>query len=627
MFHSIGKVVARPHYNIYLKRTFSSYWQRLRVTLPFSTQKSNVVHQHENTPNSVDKLQDTIDSSQHSPYDISNVAMQYHLANDTDTANALYLSSLSNDKKNGDLNFYYAHFLFHCQQNYDSSLKYAKKAIDCKNTTPPHASPYILLAQAYGMKQKTESAQKYFDIAVQEIGDDNCNAYFNYAQTLNMLKDYPQCIQYLNQCMQYLDQSNPYHPTPNEIHTLMNSCYVELKQYANAIQSTKQLTNIDTFDNLSILYEYLNRTQEYRDDPEHHEAFYINDLKQNENDFYCNVFYAKHLISKQKFMDALQYLDKAKDIDPQHYVSYYYKAIALFFGDRDNHVDDIMQLFEHVIDTEPTEIACYAYLSNLYQEIDEPLKALECLEKGMKVDSNTNVLYFNYAMTLLSLDRIDEYRDAMAKTISICKRYSSDQRNESAVINPQLFYTKNDICNLHNAVHSTIEVCKEFGDYYLNAPNKPVYKSALRCYVTGLDESAKYRDYGLEEYLFTSVATCYLNIKGEHTNMKRYCLMGLNKYPQSLQLNFLYSQYLFRFAQSYVLALKYLDITMQLDPDNIHYHLIKANIYHNRLYDNPKAIECVQYVMDVTDEKDPLYAQARECLFQFTSAVHVVKPK
>eukprot|EP01084_Bolivina_argentea_P009784 18261_1 len=203
--------------------------------------------------------------------------------------------------------------------------------------------------------------------------------------------------------------------------------------------------------------------------------------------------------------------------------------------------------------------------------------------------------------------------------MDICREYNAEENEKISV---QLFYMKNDIYNVNNIVNTTIEVYKEFGDFYLNNTEKLEYKKAVFYYLYALDAVELYKDNELQEYLFVSIASCYLNIKNEYENMKRYCLMGLHKYPKSVQLNFLYSQYLFQFAQSYVLALKYLDITMELEPDNLWYYLIKGSIYHNRLYDNQKAVECVNKVLDLTDKKDPLHAEAREYLFQFTAVTH-----
>ena len=108
------------------------------------------------------------------PQNISNLAMEYFLNDDTDRANELYLDALSRHHTNGDLHFYYAHFLFNCMKDMEQSLQYALSSVECNNVSPPLSSPYILLAQIYGMQQDMEEAQKYLDIAIHDIGDDQC---------------------------------------------------------------------------------------------------------------------------------------------------------------------------------------------------------------------------------------------------------------------------------------------------------------------------------------------------------------------------------------------------------------------------------------------------------------------
>eukprot|EP01084_Bolivina_argentea_P214719 364508_1 len=427
MLHKVSRLVITKPHNKWLNRSFSSYWQRIRQTINingiFGTNKSHdTINQQETSHDFTFDL----DVNLTTPYDISNLAQEYYLNNELEKANTLYINALSTKQNNGDLNFYYAHFLMHCQQDFELSLKYAHKTIECNDVSPPLASPYILLAQLYGLINELELAEKYLNIAVNEIGDDNCNAYFNYAQTLNILKNYQGCIDFLNYALEYLDENNIHHPTKNEINILMNACYIELKDYENAIKFTKKLKDTNIYDNLRIIYEWLNNSNKY--DTENQKRFYLTDLKENENDYFSNIFYAKYLISKKdRVMEAFKYLDKAKEIDAEHYTSYYYRALAMYFDESRINMNEMMDLFKYVIDIEAEEINCYVYLGKLYSEMEEYETALEYLEKGISVNGNSNLLYFNYAITLLKLNRMDEYYDAMNKTMDICREYNNEE--------------------------------------------------------------------------------------------------------------------------------------------------------------------------------------------------------
>ena len=295
--------------------------------------------------------------------------MEYFLNDDTDRANALYLDALSRHHTNGDLHFYYAHFLFNCIKDMDQSLQHALSSVECNNVSPPFSSPYILLAQIYGMQQEMEEAQKYLDIALNDIGDDQCNAYFNWAQTLNMLRRYEQCIEYLNLTMDHLEEDNEYHPTMEQVNLLIVSCFTELKDYENAIRFTKKLTDkAAVSENLRLLHEYLNhQSLSNKSTLNDQEKFYVDELVENPLDFHSNIYYAKWLISNDRADESIDFLDKAMDIEPDHFMPHYFKALALFFGaDRQSKKSKIIRLFERVIEMEPMEMNCYVYLARIY---------------------------------------------------------------------------------------------------------------------------------------------------------------------------------------------------------------------------------------------------------------------
>ena len=376
--------------NTVSRRSFSSYWQSLLQTQKWSNENGSIGERlfNENNPsealkyfhsckdenekhtalhammaqcysnindhsNAIKYYEQHLTQHPLDEHNISNLAMQYHLNGETDKANDLYLNALSNNQSNGDLNFYYAHFLMHCQNDYESSLQYAQNAIECDNISPPFSSVYVLRAQISGMLNEMEESQKYFDIAINQIGDDNANAYFGYAQILNAMQNHNECIKCLHQCIECLDESNPHHPTKNDVHMLLSSSHTELRDYENAIKCTKKITNNpDIYDNLRLLYEYFN-AQNPRDDQE---TFYLSDLAENEGDFYSNLFYGKYLIATERPMEALEFLNKAKEIDTNHYVSWYYTGLALYFGDRLNQYDEIVNCFKRVIAMEPAEI-------------------------------------------------------------------------------------------------------------------------------------------------------------------------------------------------------------------------------------------------------------------------------
>ena len=75
---------------------------------------------------------------------------------------------------------------------------------------------------------------------------DNTNACFRYAQIWNACQKH-----------KHLDESNPHHPAKDDIFMLLRSSYTELKDYKNATICTKQITNIDIYGNLCLLYDYM----------------------------------------------------------------------------------------------------------------------------------------------------------------------------------------------------------------------------------------------------------------------------------------------------------------------------------------------------------------------------------
>lgn len=454
-----------------------------------------------------------------------------------------------------------------------------------------------------------------------------------------MLRRYEQCIEYLNLTMEHLEEDNEYHPSTEQVNMLVVSCFTELKDYENAIRFSKKLNDkAAVSENLRLLHEYLNhQSLSNKSTLEEQEKFYVDELVENPSDFHSNIYYAKWLISNDRAAESIEFLDKAMDIDPDHFMPHYFKALALYFGgesgDRDierreTKKSKIIRLFERVIEIEPLEMNCYVYLARIYANDDELEMALKVIENGFAVYERneneevepSNLLWFDYALILQKLERMEEYEKAMLQTIEICKRYSNQSQRvrDSAEerINPQLFYKRNGLFSVNNHIHSRIEVLRTFGDFYINLYGDKI--KALRCYLQALDEVEQFRDKRLEEDILVTVATVYSEMKGEEENQRRYIMIGLNKYPKSARLNFLYSMYLFQYEQSYVLAIKYLDIVLSMEPDNMELYLIKANIYHNRMYEHQSAVECLHRVMYLTETDHPVHIQAKELLDQIT---------
>ncbi|MEO6849358.1 MAG: tetratricopeptide repeat protein, partial [Mucilaginibacter sp.] len=83
---------------------------------------------------------------------------------------------------------------------------------------------------------------------------------------------------------------------------------------------------------------------------------------------------------------------------------------------------------EKVLSQEPTAAGAYNMLGNIYDDINQPDKAIELYKKGIEVNPGYQRLPFNLAITYYKLKKYTESEAASIKAIKLDPKHASSQR-------------------------------------------------------------------------------------------------------------------------------------------------------------------------------------------------------
>ena len=103
--------------------------------------------------------------------------------------------------------------------------------------------------------------------------------------------------------------------------------------------------------------------------------------------------------------EALNYIQKAVEINPEHADYWYVYAEAL---EKDKQLDETREAYQKVIELEPENIEAWLDFSNFLHEQDSIISAIELMEEAIKEHPKAALLHYRFVAYLLKDCRTSE---------------------------------------------------------------------------------------------------------------------------------------------------------------------------------------------------------------------------
>ena len=178
---------------------------------------------------------------------------------------------------------------------------------------------------------------------------------------------------------------------------------------------------------------------------------------------------------KGNYEKAIEYYDKALEYEPDNEVLIYEKAWSYFAM---KNYPEVISLLSGLVEKGQTKIPeVYSLLASAYDDSGKRDKSVEVFEKGVKRFPKFGLLYCNYGITLMRMDKPGEALDIFEKGIEkdpdvacnyyyAAKLFSQTEEEIWALIYGEIFI------NLEPATARTDEISKLLYDVYINSIKK-----------------------------------------------------------------------------------------------------------------------------------------------------------
>jgi tetratricopeptide (TPR) repeat protein len=173
-----------------------------------------------------------------------------------------------------------------------------------------------------------------------------------------------------------------------------------------------------------------------------------------------------------KFQEAIEYFEKAIELEPGHDKAYYYMGAAY---EKLENYEKAIECYEKAVNINPKSVKSLSRIGLCYEKLDEIQKAIEAYERVIKVDPKLNNAWYNIGINYKKLNKSDKAMEYFEKSVEL------NPHDVEAWGHIVAFYLdKNDY-------EKAIEVCERAGNegYFALGTiygKKGDFKKELECY-------------------------------------------------------------------------------------------------------------------------------------------------
>ena len=113
---------------------------------------------------------------------------------------------------------------------------------------------------------------------------------------------------------------------------------------------------------------------------------------------------------------ALLYIDKALNIDKNHYKILFNKGVIL---NKLGRIEEAKNFYKKSIESNPEYPYSFLNLAVIYREADDFIKAIEIINEGIKENEEQGFLYYNRACFYVNIGELDKALEDVIKCIDL----------------------------------------------------------------------------------------------------------------------------------------------------------------------------------------------------------------
>lgn len=159
----------------------------------------------------------------------------------------------------------------------------------------------------------------------------------------------------------------------------------------------------------------------------------ISAFSQNNDESKALVKQGVTLHDEGKYADAIDKYKQAIKIDSSNYEAYYEISYSMFASGKGKEALSYLQ--KAVSSDSPFVAGSYDLLGSIYDDNNEPEKAIECFKKGIAANPKYQRLYYNLSVTYLRQAKYAEAEAAATEAIKLDPKHASSQRSYALAAN------------------------------------------------------------------------------------------------------------------------------------------------------------------------------------------------
>ncbi len=117
-----------------------------------------------------------------------------------------------------------------------------------------------------------------------------------------------------------------------------------------------------------------------------------------------------------KFQEAIEYFEKAIELDPNYDKAYYYMGAAY---EKLENYEKAINCYEKAVNINPKSAEALSRIGLCYESLDEIQKAIEAYERVIKVDPKLNDAWYNIGINYKKLNKSDKAMEYFEKAVEL----------------------------------------------------------------------------------------------------------------------------------------------------------------------------------------------------------------